>query len=278
MTRVFRHDPVDFRSMPWAIKALLAANVAGFALAKLVGPQVYDLFGLTSRHLLQDRWVWQPVTYLFLHGNLWHLVFNLFALWMFGMPVESQWGGREFLKYYLLCGLGAAATSVALNPHGLSPVIGASGCVYGLLVAFAMLYPDAVVYLYFLIPVRAAHMAILFGALEFFAGATGATPGIARFAHLGGMVTGYLYIRWWWVWKIRGKALLKGLFERGEEPRAPSRPRARRASRPAREDSRPDPMAEVDRVLDKILASGMESLTDEEREIMKRYSQREKPS
>jgi membrane associated rhomboid family serine protease len=279
MTRVFRHDPIDFRAMPPAIKGLLVATVAGFLVSKLVGPQIDDLFGLVPQHALFDRWIWQPFTYLFLHGSVWHLVFNLFALWMFGMPVEAQWGETEFLKYYFLCGFGGALATIALTPHSSIPVIGSSASVYGMLVAFAMLYPDAVVYLYFLIPVKAAHMAILFGALEFFAGATGATPGIARFAHLGGMITGYVYIRWWWTLKVQGKSLAKGLFER-EEP-VPGRA-ARRAAAPASEPSRLDDsggeMGEVDRILDKILASGLESLTDDERELMRRYSQRNKPS
>lgn len=280
MTRIFRHDPINFGSMPPAIKGLLIANVAGFLITKLVGgPQIYELFGLIPQQLVFHRWVWMPFTYLFLHGSIWHLLFNMFALWMFGMPVEAQWGPTEFLKYYFLCGVGAALTSAAISPHSMIPVIGASGSIYGLLVAFAMLYPDAVVYLYFLIPVKAAHMAILFGLLEFFAGATGSTPGIARFAHLGGMVTGYLYIRWWWVWKIQAKSLGKGLFER-EAPELPARPQPRRAARSVPDSGRrgEDEMAEVDRILDKILASGLDSLSDDEREIMARYSRRNKPS
>jgi membrane associated rhomboid family serine protease len=281
VTRIFRHDPIDFSAMPPAIKGLLIANIIGFAVAKIAGPAtINDMFGLVPQHMIFDHWVWQPITYLFIHGNIWHLIFNLFALWMFGMPVEAQWGEKEFLKYYFLCGIGAAVTSTLLNIHSTIPVIGASGPIYGLLVAFAMLYPDAVVYLYFLIPVKAAHMAILFGALEFFAGATGATPGIARFAHLGGMVTGYFYIRWWWVWKLNAKSFAKGLFNR-EEEETPVRPQVRRATKSATavmEEKKEDPMAEVDRILDKILASGLESLTDAERELMKRYSDRNKPS
>ncbi|MBI4372078.1 MAG: rhomboid family intramembrane serine protease [Elusimicrobia bacterium] len=276
MTRVFRHDPIDFRSMPSALKFLLLANVAAFLVARLVGPPIELIFGLVPREVVSQHWVWQPVTYLFLHGSVWHLLFNLFALWMFGMPVQAQWGGGEFLKYYFLCGVGAALVSIAVAPHSPIPVIGASGAIYGLLVAFAMLYPDAVVYLYFLIPVRAAHMAILFGLLEFFAGASGTTPGIARFAHLGGMVTGYLYIRWWWVWKLKLTSAVSGLAaSRGPA----SKPASRRAARSAAPRSAPrDEMAEVDRILDKILASGLESLTDAERALMRRYSEKNKPS
>lgn len=277
MTRVFRHDPVDFRNLPPAIRILMIANIVGF-LAGLVVPDLHNLFGLVPQQVLFQRWVWQPVTYLFLHGNLWHLVFNLFALWMFGMPVEAQWGERDFLKYYFLCGLGAAAAHLALAPHSGIPVIGASGAVYGLLVAFAMLYPDAVVYLYFLIPIKAAHMALLFGAIEFFAGATGSTPGVARFAHLGGMLTGYLYIRWWWVAKIQLKALWRRARSAEPDGEPAPRPVPRRAAKPKAAPAPADDMAEVDRILDKILSDGLESLTDEERGIMHKYSERNKLS
>jgi membrane associated rhomboid family serine protease len=275
VTRIFRHDPIDFKSLPPAIRALMIANVAGFLIGMVV-PDMHNLFGLVPQQVLFQRWIWQPVTYLFLHGNIWHLVFNLFALWMFGMPVESQWGERDFLKYYFICGIGAALAHLALAPHSTVPVIGASGAVYGLLVAFAMLYPDAVVYLYFLIPIKAAHMAILFGLIEFFAGATGSTPGVARFAHLGGMLTGYLYIRWWWVAKIQLKALWRraSSAESNEDPAPRVIPR-----RVAKKAAGPDAdMVQVDRILDKILSDGLESLTDDEKGIMHRYSERNKPS
>ncbi|MBI5246464.1 MAG: rhomboid family intramembrane serine protease [Elusimicrobia bacterium] len=278
MTRIFRHDPIDFRNLPPAIRMLMIANLVGFVAALVVGPELNQLFGLVPQQVVFQRWIWQPVTYLFLHGNMWHLIFNLFALWMFGMPVESQWGERDFLKYYFLCGLGAAGAHLALAPHSPIPVIGASGSVYGLLVAFAMLYPDAVVYLYFLIPIKAAHMAILFGAIEFFAGASGTTPGVARFAHLGGMITGYLYIRWWWVAKLQLKSLWRrAVSAEPEDEEAPPRPVARRPAKP--KASAPDAeMAEVDRILDKILSDGLGSLTDEEKNVMHKYSERNKPS
>ncbi|OGR86965.1 MAG: hypothetical protein A3J74_00835 [Elusimicrobia bacterium RIFCSPHIGHO2_02_FULL_57_9] len=267
MTR-FSYEPINFRRLAPAIRTLIIANIVFFLLGNLVGNQFYQLFGLVPKHVIEDRWVWQPLTYLFLHGGLMHLLFNLFALWMFGMPVEAQWGEKEFIKYYFICGLGAAAASIALDATSPVPVIGASGPVYGMLVAFAMLYPDAVVYLYFLIPVKASHMAILFGIIEFFAGASGSTPGIARFAHLGGMITGYFYIRWWGVVKIKAKAVWRAMGEDGSSASS-SRP-ARRAD--FRRQEPESPMAEIDRILDKILVSGLDSLTEEERAIMKRYS------
>lgn len=266
MSRAFSHGPLDFKSLSPALKALLLANAVGFVLAQLVGGQFRDLFGLSPVHLWQDRWVWQPLTYLFLHANLVHLLFNLLALWMFAVPVEAQWGSGELLKYYFLCGAGAGLLSAAITPGSPVPLVGASGAIYGLLVAFAMLYPDAVVYLYFFFPIKARDMAVLFGVIEFLAGASNATPGVARFAHLGGMVIGYLYIRWWWVVKIRAKALLR----REPAAAAPGRPgRAR-----SQEAPEPDPMTELDRILDKISAQGQASLSREELDFLRRHAQR----
>ncbi len=263
---------MSYKRLPPALKSLIIANVAVFIVATLVGNSFFDLFGLVPHRVLADRWVWQPLSYLFVHGSIMHLLLNLFALWMFGVPVEAQWGSRDFLKYYFICGLGAAAASIILSPHSMNPVIGASGAIYGLLVAFAMIYPDAVVYLYFLIPVKAAHMAILFGLIEFFAGATHATPGIARFAHLGGMITGYLYLRWWWVLKIKVKSLWRDSVSRGGIQPGIRRPAPSAREKPAVKEDLESSMIEIDKILDKILVSGIDSLTEEEKAIMRRYS------
>ena len=275
MSRGFHHGPIDFRSMPAAIKLLALANVVGFLLAQVVGGDFFRLFGLVPAQIVGERWVWQPLTYLFIHGSFMHLLFNVFALWMFGMPVEAQWGPKEFLKYYFLCGIGAGLLSLAMNPGSHHPIIGASGAVYGLLVAFAMLYPDAVIYLYFFFPVKASHMAILFGLIEFFASATHATPGVARFAHLGGMVIGYLYIRWWWIAKIRLKGLWGELTRVGAAAPRTMRGLRRRAPEPRGAEAA-DPMAEVDRILDKISAHGKDSLSEAEREVLRRHADKEK--
>ena len=124
---------------------------------------------------------------------------------------------------------------------------------------------------------KAANLPLLCGAFEFFAGAAGSTPGVARFAHLGGMLTGYLYIRWWWVAKIQLKALWRRARSAEPEDEPAPRPIPRRAAKPKAASAGAD-MAEVDRILDKILSDGLESLTDEERGIMHRYSERNKPS
>ncbi len=267
MTRFFGHEPMSLRRMLPGVKALVVANVAVFLLSLLAGPEFYRHFGLVPRLVLQERWVWQVFTYMFVHGGFLHLFFNLFMLWMFGMAVEGQWGTREFVKFYFICGLGVAAVALLIGPNSPIPLIGASGAIYGLLVAFAMLYPDAVVYLYFFLPVKAAHMAILCGVVEFVAMATDATPGVARFAHLAGMIIAYVYIRWWWVLRLR----LKSAFQR---PPFVAQERPVRRAKPQAERPIAASMEDVDRILDKILASGLESLTDAERAVMKIYSDR----
>lgn len=271
--RSFGHGPMDFRMMSPAIKGLVAANVAIFVLSNLVGGQFHSIFGLVPAKVSGELWVWQLGTYLFIHASLMHLLFNLFALWMFGMAVEAQWGGAEFLRYYLICGVGAGVCSVLVNPGSPLPIIGASGAVYGLLTAFAMLYPEAVVYLYFFFPIKAKHMAILFGTIEFLAGTADRTPVVARFAHLGGMIIGYIYLRWGWALRSRLQKAVSGI--------APAEPRARpRRARPARRlDPVPaaDDSTEVDRILDKILAHGEGSLTEAERETLRRQAKDRPP-
>jgi len=268
MTRNLSHAPLDFDRMSPVIKTIIIANVVLYVLSWLVAGDFNRLFGLVPAKVLSERWVWQPFTYMFLHGSLLHLLFNLLAIWMFGMPLEAQWGPREFLRFYLVCGVGAGLINVALAPGSSIPVIGASGAVYGLLVAFAMAFPDAVVYLYAFFPIKAKHMAILFGLMEFFASAANTSPGIARFAHLGGMLIGYVYLRWWWVLKSKAASLGRGIAE----GRVVVAERAKRPTRaPRRERTYEEEMEEVDRILDKILETGEQSLTAEERDVLRRH-------
>ena len=273
MGRVFEHGPIRFGVMPPILKSLMVVNVVLFLLAGVVGPEFLLTFGLVPARVTEHRWVWQPFTYLFVHKGFFHLLFNLFAIWMFGVPVESQWGPREFFRFYMICGVGAGLMNLALTPSSMMPIIGASGAIYGLLVAFGMLYPDAVVYLYLLFTVKAWHMVVLFALLELMAGASGGTPTVANFAHLGGMAVAYVYIRWWWVWSLKLRALLGGLARERSEPPAPPTSRMKRqaARRPSAPEAEGDDMAEIDRILDKILDHGESSLTESERDILRRH-------
>ncbi len=139
---------------------------------------------------------WQLITYMFMHGSFGHLFFNMFALWMFGVELENIWGSRKFLIYYFITGIGAGLANLLIAPlfADVAPTVGASGAVYGVLVAFGMLFPDRNIYIYFLIPIKAKFLVILYMAIEVFYVASQADSGIAHIAHLGGAVVGFIYI------------------------------------------------------------------------------------
>lgn len=149
-----------------------------------------------------DFWPWQLVTYSFLHGGFGHIFFNMFALWMFGVQIENTWGTRRFAIFYFVCVIGAGlvqlvvATMAAANgtPY---PTVGASGGVFGILLAFGMMFPNQPIYLYFLVPIKAKWFVIGYGVLELWAGIAGTQSGVAHFAHLGGMAFGFLLIQYW---------------------------------------------------------------------------------
>jgi hypothetical protein len=133
---------------------------------------------------------------MFLHGGLFHLLFNMLALWMFGMELETIWGSRRFLVFYLVCGLAAGVANILVAPllGQTAPTVGASGAVFGVLIAFAMLFPDRPIYLYLLLPVKAKYLVTAYIALELFFGITNTTDGIAHVAHLGGAAAGFLLV------------------------------------------------------------------------------------
>jgi membrane associated rhomboid family serine protease len=181
-----------------AVKWLIIANVAMF-LATLVYRPIIDYLGLIPKEVFTNYSVWRLATYLFLHGGPVHILFNMLGLWMFGVELERLWGTRQFLKYYAITGVGAGLTVLAvgllLGPSSLTyrvPTIGASGALYGLLVAFAVYYPDRPLLMFLLFPIPAKYFVMIVGAMAFLS-----TPnsGVSETAHLGGMVIGYLYLR-----------------------------------------------------------------------------------
>lgn len=144
--------------------------------------------------------LWQLVTYAFLHGGMSHILFNMLALWMFGGPVEEAFEPRPFALYYFVCVIGAALTQLAVMhffPSGYFPTLGASGGVFGLLLAYGLLYPHHRILLYFAIPIPARLFVVLYGILELVLGVTGTQAGVAHFAHLGGLAFGFLLILYW---------------------------------------------------------------------------------
>jgi membrane associated rhomboid family serine protease len=151
---------------------------------------------------LSDLRLWTPFTYMFLHAGLFHILFNMLALWMFGTEFERMWGTRYFLKYYLTTGVGAGLLTVlfSLLPFGfaqqvyVSNIVGASGAIYGLLLAYALYFPDRPIYMYFLFAVPAKYFVLIIGVIAFYS-SLGSGSGIANATHLGGLVVGYIMLR-----------------------------------------------------------------------------------
>jgi len=187
--------------IPNIIFALLVANGLVFALQQLAFESMMIKFALwPATHAQSPFAPWQLLTYGFLHGNLTHIAFNMFGLWMFGRDLEWLWGPRRFLTYYLICVVGAGLVQllVAATQGGLYPTVGASGGLFGLLLAYGLTFPNRVVVpLFPPIPMRAITFVVVFGLLELYLGLSGNAPGIANFAHLGGMLFGFLTLRYW---------------------------------------------------------------------------------
>lgn len=262
---------------PW-VKRLLIANVALF-LVTLALPVLRDW--LTFVPALTFVRPWTIVTYMFVHGDFLHLFFNMLVLFFFGPPLEGVWGGKEFLKFYFVAGLGAAVFSY-LFAFELG-VLGASGAIYGVMLAFAMNWPDMTIHIWGILPVKAKWLVGFLAAISIASIVGGATSGrgdgIAHFAHLGGFVAGFLYLKFDARLNDRVSRLRKFVARRrlqvtpgGEEPAGRPGPAPRR---PRRQDDQV--LDEVDRVLDKISESGLQALTPDELklldEVSKRYRQ-----
>ncbi len=189
---------ISFGSGPLTpgVKYLLFICVGVFLLQSFAGPYILVVLGLVPLLVWKKYFVWQLGTYIFLHGGVFHLVFNLLALWMFGGPLERQWGTKNFIKYFLVTGIGAGISSAVVSPGQGIPVVGASGAIYGILLAYGMIFPDQMIFVWFLFPIRARYFVIIFGAIELYASVTGSQTGVAHVAHLGGILFGYLYINY----------------------------------------------------------------------------------
>ena len=186
-----------------AVKVILYANIAVFV-AAFVAPSIVIYLGLAPVAVVERLWLWQPVTYMFVHRDLFHILFNMLALWMFGVELERLWGTQGFTRYYFVTGVGAGLTTllVALLPIELagavyySVTIGASGAIYGLLLAFALIYPNRPLLFFPIpIPVPARYFVMILGAIAFLSAVGSGGGGIAHATHLGGLVVGYFYLR-----------------------------------------------------------------------------------
>ncbi len=261
---------------PW-VKRLLIANAAVFFGMWLIrSATLFGLLAFQPARLLYQPWT--LVTYMFVHGDFWHLFFNMLALFFFGPPLEERWGSREFLKYYLICGLGGAALSFVFAWN--AAVVGASAAVYGVMLAFAMNWPNAPIYVMGIFPIKAKWLVGIFVALTLMSAMGRAQDGVAHFAHLGGFVTGFLYLKLdyrisqgmgWWKKKLSSRHRHRFTVIPGDSGNV--RPPSNSSSRTRRREEE-RLLDEVDRVLDKISKAGLASLSAEERRLLDEVSRR----
>ncbi len=273
-----------FQYFPPVIKTLLITNVGVYLLASFVS--VFRMRGVEINHSVEMLLYlfpigdgfrpWQLVTYMFMHGGLMHLLFNMLALWMFGMELENSWGSKKFLTYYMLCGIGAGLSTLFIGPlFGPSaPTVGASGAIYGVLIAFGVLFPDRPIFIWFLLPIKARYFVVLYIFLELYAGITSTRDGIAHFAHLGGAAVGYAYLlidqrRLPFSRAVEG---IRSRFSRSSVDTADRRFDVHDISDAHFHDITDDHdrvnQQRIDEILDKISQSGYQSLTSEEKKML----------
>lgn len=309
------------------IKILLIANVAVFLLQHFfigtltfggvplgrVFIQYFALWQVNLSNLMPfsgeyQFYPWQLLTYQFMHADFWHLFMNMFALWMFGSEIERNWDGKRFILYYLLAGIGAAIIHMAITPFfgEVRPTIGASGAVYGILLAFGVTYPERPIFMFPLfIPIKAKYFVMIFAGLELINGVSGVS-GVAHFAHLGGALTGYIMLKYGrevgfekLVAKFSGGQYYDSNYNSGslfgggyqssysrpkaqifqakwtsvkEEPEAAYKPET--IQRKYVIDGEEITQVKIDIILDKISASGYQNLTEREKFILTELSKK----
>ena len=294
-------------NIPNMTKNLLVINLLAFAATWVMKMRGIDLTEMMGLHFfMADNFhVYQFVTYMFLHGDFWHIFFNMFALWMFGSVIERVWGPQKFLFYYMCCGIGAGFVQelvqyVEFNVQGLAAyqyvtdgtiqmtvaeyinrwtTIGASGAVYGILLAFGMIFPNERLFIIpFPFPIKAKWLIVGYIAIELFS-AMGQSDGVAHMAHLGGMFFGFLLIRYWQkhpgssqkFGRNKGQEFFDNLKRKYDARRQPGHMNARQTDTRRETDAeynarKRQNQEEIDAILDKIRKSGYDSLTKEEKQ------------
>ena len=298
-----QYSPTGFRVLPTIVKHLLIINVLMFLAYITLTRFHIDLNDILGLHFFKasDFRIYQLVTYMFMHGNFGHLFFNMFALWMFGNTLENIWGSKRFLLFYMVCGIGAGlcqelvqyiqyAASLAqyetVNMGGriismdsylnMMTTVGASGAIYGLLLAFGMMFPDSRIYLYFLFPIKAKWFVIGYAVLELILGFQG-VDNVAHFAHLGGMLFGLLLILYWRKHPAgpdKNFRKLKDIFQSWKRKSQMKYTRYEEVyDKMPRSDEdynyqKAKKERDIDAILDKVAKNGYDSLTKEEKEFL----------
>lgn len=300
-----QYSPTGFKLLPTVVKNLLIINALMYLATFTLTRFNIDLSDLLGLHFFKasDFRIYQLVTYMFLHANFGHLFFNMFALWMFGNTLENYWGSKRFLLFYMVCGIGAglcqelvqyiqyantlAGYATVRMGNEVVPMaeylnmmttVGASGAIYGLLLAFGMMFPNSMIYFYFLIPIKAKWFVIAFAVLELITGLTG-VDNVAHFAHLGGMLFGLLLILYWKknpAGPDKNFRKMKDVFQSWKQ-KTSKKYTPYEEVRDERHTPRSDEdynrqgaerQRDVDAILDKVAKNGYGSLTDEEKEFL----------
>ena len=262
----FQSDPGQFSYKPAlftdAIKILVSVNFGIFLLQTVARTEglFFPLFGLVPKLVWSEFMIWQPFTYLFFHGGIWHLLINMFVLWMFGSELERLWGKEHFLKFYFVTGVGAGLVTMIFGLNSMTPIVGASGAVYGVLLAYGLTYPNRTVYLYGIIPIKSLWFVIGIGVIAFMSSFDNISQ-ISHLTHLSGMVIGYLMlkrpVRFNDLWFTIRKRTLEYKIKHEEKKLTQHQAIER----------------EIDRILDKINREGFDSLTEEEHDRLYKGSQ-----
>ena len=262
----FQSDPGQFSYKPAlftdAIKILVSVNFGIFLLQTVARTEglFFPLFGLVPKMVWSEFMIWQPFTYLFFHGGIWHVLINMFVLWMFGSELERIWGKGHFLKFYFVTGVGAGLVTMIFGLNSMTPIVGASGAVYGILLAYGLTYPNRTVYLYGIIPIKSLWFVIGIGVIAFMSSFDNVSQ-ISHLTHLSGMMIGYLMLKrpvrfndlWFTIRKRTLEYKIKHEEKKVSQHQAIER--------------------EIDRILDKINREGFDSLTEEEHDRLYKGSQ-----
>lgn len=265
---VYRERTIQFGfggGLTPVVRNLLIANTAVWILQQFWNPFLLAYFALSPLAIINDLAIWQLFSYMFLHGGFGHLFFNMFTLWMFGGEVERTLGSNKFLKYYIVTGVGAGLFQLLANWGSASAIIGASGAIYGVLLAFAVFFPNRLIMLFFIIPIRARTLIALYIGLSLVlglkSGILGTSDNVAHFAHLGGAIVGFFILRGPYLYR----KILQNIAQRQQEKRQEQeRIRQNRIS-----EKRKD----IDSILDRINEIGYDNISDEEKKYLKEASE-----
>lgn len=262
----FQSNPGNFSTRPSifpdAIKVLVSINFGIFILQTISQAEnlFFPLFGLVPKLVWSNFMIWQPFTYLFLHGGIWHVLINMFVLWMFGSELERVWGKNRFYKFYFTTGIGSGIVSMIFGLNSMIPIVGASGAVYGILLAYGFTYPNRTIYLYGIVPIKSRWFVLGIGLIAFFSSFNNISQ-ISHITHISGMIIGYVALKK----PIQLRSFLFSIRKKTIEYKIKKENQIK-----VKED---DIKRDVDSILDKINRTGFNSLSKNEQDRLYKGSQ-----